>query len=86
MGFLAALIKPLRSRKVRTALATMIAAYAAKRELDVGADIIFGIITVGTSIILGTAIEDHGAKSGALVPRKKDQLWKRTPSRKKRNA
>lgn len=67
MGFLRALIRPLKSRKVRTGLATVAAAYLAQWGLDVGTEIIMTILGVGISIILGVAVEDAGAKSRSQV-------------------
>ena len=62
------LIRPLRSRKVRTAIVTVIAAYAAQAGLEVSEEVLLGIIGVGVSVILGIAIEDAGAKSVGKRP------------------
>lgn len=56
------IVQPLMSRKVRTALTTVIVAYLAKSGLDVSDDVVYGIVGVGVAIILGVAIEDNGAK------------------------
>lgn len=69
MELLKRLIRPLQSRKVRVALTTVIAAYAAEVGLGVSEEIVMTIIGVGVTVILGIAIEDHGTKSGGKVPR-----------------
>ena len=55
-------IGPLASRKVRLALATVLASYAAEAGLNWGADRIYAIIGVGVALILGVALEDAGYK------------------------
>ena len=57
------IVQPLKSRKVRVALATVIAAYAADYGLNVGTEILVTILSVGVAVILGIAHEDHGTKS-----------------------
>ena len=42
---------PLRSRKVRVALATVLAAYAAEYRLEVSEEIILTILGVGVALI-----------------------------------
>jgi len=59
------LIKPLESRKVRVALATVVAAYAVEYGLNVSEDIVLTILGVGVSLILGIAHEDAAAQSRA---------------------
>ena len=54
------LIRPLRSRKVRVALATVAAAYAAQFGLNVSQEVVMTILGVGVSLILGIAHEDSG--------------------------
>ncbi len=54
------LIRPLASRKVRVALTTVVAAFAAQFGLGVSDDLIFTILGVGVSLILGIAHEDAG--------------------------
>ena len=56
-------IGPLASRKVRLALATVLASYGAEVGLGWGEDRIYAIIGVGVALILGIALEDGGAKS-----------------------
>jgi len=68
MGILKRIIQPLQSRKVRVALATVIAAYAAEAGLTVGDEIVLTILGVGVSIILGIAIEDNGKFRGQDKP------------------
>lgn len=67
------ILQPLQSRKVRTALATVIAAYAVDRVPGIDEDIVLVVLGVGVSLIFGTAIEDHGAKMG-LPPAMNDQV------------
>ena len=57
------LVNPLRSRKVRVALATVLAAFAVEFGLDVSEDFVLTIIAVGVSLILGIAHEDAAQKS-----------------------
>jgi len=54
-----AVINPLRSRKVRTAVAAILYAYLGERLGWTEEQIYIGV-GVLTAIILGTAIEDHG--------------------------
>ncbi len=61
------LLNPLRSRKVRVALATVVAAYLAEYGLGVSEEIILTIIGVGVATILGIAHEDAGEKSRTRV-------------------
>lgn len=68
MEILAKLIRPLKSRKVRVALATVIAAYAADHGLDVGANVLMTILGVGVSLILGIAHEDNGKHASGWLP------------------
>jgi len=59
-------LQPLASRKVRVALATVIAAFAADRGLKVSDDLVFTILGVGAALILGIAHEDAGKFFGGL--------------------
>lgn len=52
--------KPLESRKVRVALATVITAFAANWGFDVDQELVLTILGVGASLILGIAHEDAG--------------------------
>ena len=56
------LVNPLRSRKTRVALATVLAAFAAEFGLGVSSELILAILGVGMSLILGIAHEDAGRK------------------------
>ncbi|MDM8006403.1 MAG: hypothetical protein QUV05_09690 [Phycisphaerae bacterium] len=56
--------RPLVSRKVRVALATVLAAYAAEWGLGVSEEMMLTILGVGTALILGIAHEDQGLKQG----------------------
>ncbi len=58
-SILAAAVSPLRSRKVRTALAAILYAYLGER-LGWSEEQIYIGVGVLTAIILGTALEDHG--------------------------
>ena len=58
-----AVVRPLRSRKVRVALATVLAAYAGKAGLDLPEEVIFTILGTGVALILGIAHEDNGRKT-----------------------
>ncbi len=62
-GFFTRLIRPLRSRKVRVALATVAAAFAVEFGLGVSEELLLTILGVGVSLILGIAHEDAGQKS-----------------------
>jgi hypothetical protein len=57
------LVQPLYSRKVRVALATVIAAYAGRAGLDWDEQMVLTAVSVGVALILGIAHEDAGAKS-----------------------
>lgn len=57
------LVQPLCSRKVRVALATVIAAYAGQVGLGWDEQMILTVLSVGVALILGIAHEDAGAKS-----------------------
>ena len=59
-----ALVRPLSSRKVRVALATVGAAFAAEYGLQVREDLVLTLVTIGAALILGIAHEDAG-KAGA---------------------
>lgn len=56
--------KPLASRKVRVAMATVIAAFAANWGFDVDEELVLTILGVGASLILGIAHEDAGRNGG----------------------
>jgi hypothetical protein len=58
------MMRPLASRKVRVALATVLAAYAAEYGLGVNEEMVFTVLGVGVALILGIAHEDAG-KSGS---------------------
>lgn len=55
--------RALQSRKVRVALTTVVAAMLAEYGIEVSDTIVYGILGVGTAIILGIAHEDNGLKS-----------------------
>ena len=56
------LFQPLKSRKVRVALATVLAAYASECGLHLPSEILVTILGVGVALILGIAHEDNGEK------------------------
>ncbi len=60
---LQSVLSPLRSRKVRVALATVLAAYAAQYGLGVSEEVIHTVLGVGVALILGIAHEDAGSRS-----------------------
>ncbi len=51
---------PLASRKVRVALATVVAAYAAQYGLGCSEELVLTLVSVGVALILGIAHEDNG--------------------------
>jgi len=73
-GALSWLLEPLRSRKVRVALATVIAAYAGQGGLDWNEQMILTVLGVGVALILGIAHEDAGAKSAGSPDRFKSSF------------
>ncbi len=54
------LMHALRSRKIRIALATTVAAFAADLGLHVSQELVLAIVGIGASLILGIAHEDAG--------------------------
>jgi hypothetical protein len=66
--FLRRLMRPLRSRKMRVALATGLGAVAAEVGLDVSPDILLAITGIGASLILGIAHEDAGRNAASHLP------------------
>jgi len=71
MGILKRIIKPFQSRKVRVALATVIAACVAELGFNVSEEILLSIIGVGISVILGIAHEDSGKWASGQEPPEK---------------
>lgn len=59
------LLRPLASRKVRVALATVLAAYAAEYGLGVSEEMVLTVLGVGVALILGIAHEDAGKGGSA---------------------
>lgn len=57
----------LKSRKVRTAIATVIAAFVADTGFEADESLIVTILGVGCAVILGTALEDFGIKRRSSV-------------------
>jgi len=62
------LVGPLRSRKVRVGLATVLAAFAVEFGLDVSDELMLSIVGTGVAIILGIAHEDAGRWAASLPP------------------
>ena len=58
--FLRRIVRPLGSRKIRVALATVVAAYFVDAGLEVGEEVVLAVIGTGVAIILGIAHEDAG--------------------------
>ena len=61
------IVKPLASRKIRVALATIIAVFAAEWGCDLnteGVATVIATIVSLSAVILGIAIEDAGEKAG----------------------
>ncbi len=56
---------PLASRKVRAAIATVVAAWAVQWFPDVDESLVYTVLSVGVAIILGIAIEDNGIKGSS---------------------
>lgn len=63
--FLKRAARPLESRKVRVAMATVLAAWAAEFGLGWSEELVLTVVSVGVALILGIAHEDAGAKAGA---------------------
>jgi len=53
-------VRPLASRKVRVAVATVLAAYAAEYGLGLSEEMLMTVLGVGVALILGIAHEDAG--------------------------
>lgn len=60
--WIARLFRPLASRKVRVALVTVLAAYAAEYGLGASEEVMLTLVSVGVALILGIAHEDAGHK------------------------
>jgi hypothetical protein len=71
MSFLRRIATPLRSRKVRIALATLGVYYFRERGYALSDDFMLAVLTLSASLILGTAIEDAGAKSNGCSPHRR---------------
>lgn len=63
--FLAVLAAPLLSRKVHLAMATVVAAYAAKAGWNVSEELVYGILGMGVTVILAIMGEDIATKLAA---------------------
>ena len=61
-SFVKRVLQPLRSRKVRVALATVVAAYLADAGFAVSEQTVMSIIGVGIALIVGIAHEDNGRR------------------------
>jgi len=62
--FIARIFRPMASRKLRVALATILAAYAAEYGLGWTEEMLLTLVSVGVALILGIAHEDAGKKQG----------------------
>ena len=65
-SYLRRLVRPLRSRKVRVALATTLGAFAVEYGLHVPSELLLAIAGIGVSLILGIAHEDAGRYAASL--------------------
>jgi len=54
------LVRPLRSRKVRVALTTVLAAFAAEYGLNLSEEMTLTVVSMGVALVLGIAHEDAG--------------------------
>ena len=68
-SFLQRISGPLRSRKTRVALVTVLAAFAAEFGIGVSDELLLALVGIGASLILGIAHEDAGRKSAPFSPR-----------------
>ena len=59
------ILRPLSSRKIRVALATVLSAIVVEFGFNVGEELMLTILSVGVALILGIAHEDAGLKAGA---------------------
>ena len=62
------LVLPLRSRKVRVALATVMAAFAAEYGFAVREELVLGILGLGMSLILGIAHDQFRLEEPCTIP------------------
>ena len=70
------IVEPLRSRKVRVALTTVLAAYLAEYGLEVSEQIVLTILATGVALILGIAHEDAGRQSAPASKPPDDPGWR----------
>ena len=68
------LARPLASRKVRVALATVLAAYGAEYGLGVSEEVVLTILSVGVALILAIAHEDRGVHAATSNDQKEGQV------------
>ena len=66
-SFLRRLAGPLRSRKVRVAIVTILGAVAAEFGLGASDELLLAIVGIGASLILGIAHEDAGRHAASLL-------------------
>jgi len=69
------LLGPLRSRKGRIAIATILGVILAEWKIDVSMEVVLAIVGVGATLILSIAHEDHGrhiANGNGKTPDGKD--------------
>jgi hypothetical protein len=57
-------VRPLQSRKVRVALTTVLAAFAAEYGFDLSEEMTLTLVSVGVALVLGIAHEDAGRLRG----------------------
>ena len=63
------LVRPLRSRKVRVALTTVVAAFAAEYGFDLSEEMTLTVVSMGVALVLGIAHEDAGRGQSRGVTR-----------------
>ena len=66
-GIVQGVMRPLASRKVRVAIATVVAAFAAEYGLQVNEELVLTVVSVGVALILGIAHEDAGKAAAGGV-------------------
>ena len=66
-SFLSRLVRPLASRKVRVAFATVVAAWGAEWGLGISEEVVLTILGTGVALILGVAVEDAGRFAGGVA-------------------
>ncbi len=79
-AFFRFIFRPLKSRKVCTAIATVLVAALSDWGLDLDPEVILSIMGTGIAIILGIAHEDNGTKIAGSQPAEKTPLRDSLPA------